>query len=801
MHHRSKPEPPDSINQEKLKLNDKHSKMKTCITIIFFLLANYFSTAQPGKKPAAKEKPPTQKEMEAMMKEAEKMMGEMSPEDKKMMDSMGIKMPSFKNVPQVGDKELADAYAMEGVVVPPKNTTLIPTIPTKIFSTNELLAYAKTTNASVATTIKPEAKQIADKVIELFKTDKYHGALIASAANGMWAMGYKESSVYLMGKAIEALPNANNYNNYASYLTMLGAAHMAIPILNKLNSAHRKNTTILNNLAQAWLQLGDEDKTNKYLDSTIMIYAYHPQANYTKCLVLESHGRHAEAIEALNRSLKHSITNKKLNKLRELEKDKTKTQPKGYHIPKVYSSSSFNLNAYTAAIPSVYAKTAGMAEENQWIAFREQISQEKEKIEARRDGIIIMMDAEGQKNTTKPAKQKTIVFPPYYHQALKRYQNYLEGERLSIKKETSEGVDYFQQWGKLKSAFRMALDAEKERYKKMEDAAGVPLPPNCDGELPIIAKYVAAINELNKKYNERLVKRLVTSYYQNYNYSTDIATTDLAALKAVLDLKIDFLQKLLELKHEHNNSIICSKENEESSYTKKELPDYDEVNCNILNTIWFPGFGSVVYRCNNATMMINSKLLPAGGSLTLRYDNFLVEQFSVAAKVKAVDIELGAKFDKDGKFVSGNGSVGTKIKGIDVSANGEIDEKGLIKGSADLGIDGELKFLPQGLEGEAPVELGLKGELGVSMDFDSEGNTDFTVKQKTEGTIASNVEIDNKVEMEPGKMSVGGKITEPETMKLPLPNAPSVSISAENSWSVNSGFSVAKGELSGIRHK
>ncbi len=774
--------------------------MKRILHTLFFICILSNTDAQQGKKPAQKEKPPTAKEMEDMMKEAQKMMDEMNPEDKKMMDSMGIKMPNMKNAPQVSDKELADAYTMEGVVIPPKNNTLIATIPTKIFSGTELLSYAKTTNTSVAATIKPEVKQIADKVIEIFKTDKYYGALIASAANGMWTMGYEESAVYLMGKAVEVLPNANNFNNYAAYLTMMGAAHMAIPILNKLNTVHRRNTTILNNLAQAWLQLGDEEKTNKYLDSTIMIYAYHPQANYTKCLLLESLGKHTEAIEALHRSLKHSITNKKLAKLKELEKDKSKQQPKGYHIPKVYSSSSFNLNAYTAMIPPAYAKTAGMAEENQWIGFREQIRQEKEKIEASRDGVIKLLDAEGQKITAKLLKQKTIVFPPYYHHAILRYQNYLEGMRLSIKKETGEGVEYLQQWAKLKSDFRIELDAEKKSYRKQEDAAGVPLPPNCKGELPIIAKYVSAINELNKKYNELLVRKLVTSSYQNYNYSTDIATTDLAALKSVLDLKIGFLQKILELKHEYNNSIICAEE-EESYYTKKELPDYDEVNCNILNTIWFPGFGSVVYRCNNATMSINSKLLPFGGDVTLRYDNFLVEQFSVAAKVKALDIEVGAKFDKDGKFVSGNGSVGTTIKGIDVSANGEIDEKGLIKGSVDMGIDGDLKFLPEGLEGEAPVEIGLKGELGVSMDFDSEGNTDFTVKQKTEGTIGSNIETDNEVEMVPGMMTKGGQVTDPKTMKLPLPKAPSVSISAENSWSVNSGFSVTKGELSGLRHK
>lgn len=52
-----------------------------------------------------------------MMKEAEKMMGEMSAADKKMMDSQGIKMPSFKNVPKVSDKELAKACEVENLNV------------------------------------------------------------------------------------------------------------------------------------------------------------------------------------------------------------------------------------------------------------------------------------------------------------------------------------------------------------------------------------------------------------------------------------------------------------------------------------------------------------------------------------------------------------------------------------------------------------------------------------------------------------------------------------------------------------
>ena len=59
-------------------------------------------------KPKPKEKPPTQSEMEKMMKEAQMEMNNMDPETLRMMDSMGIKRPSFKNVPKLSDKQLAE---------------------------------------------------------------------------------------------------------------------------------------------------------------------------------------------------------------------------------------------------------------------------------------------------------------------------------------------------------------------------------------------------------------------------------------------------------------------------------------------------------------------------------------------------------------------------------------------------------------------------------------------------------------------------------------------------------------------
>ena len=102
--------------------------MKNVYIIISFMLLAICSFGQ--KKPT--EKPPTQKEMQDMMKEMQQVMDEISEEDKKMMDSMGIKMPNMKalqkTIAGVSDKQLKQAWEEANRSVPVKDATRISSI-------------------------------------------------------------------------------------------------------------------------------------------------------------------------------------------------------------------------------------------------------------------------------------------------------------------------------------------------------------------------------------------------------------------------------------------------------------------------------------------------------------------------------------------------------------------------------------------------------------------------------------------------------------------------------------------------
>lgn len=750
-------------------------------------------------KPSTNKKPSPQKEMDATIKEIQKAMDAMSPDEKKMLESMGVKTPTTKVLPNASDKQWADASEDDEKVIPSKKTELISHLPKKIFSVAELDTYLKTTNTSVASIITPKSKELAEKVMKQFKNDPYYGFMIASAANGMWMMGLKEPAVYLMGEATKVLPNADNYNNYAAYLTMTGAGHMAIPILQKLNSLYPKNSTVLNNIGEAWLQLGDEFKAESYLDSAIMVYACHPQANYTKCLILKSKGKTAEAIVALKQSLKHSVTKRKLEELNKLEKN-PKVQSK-YYVPRTYFSTSFNLGVYTALLPTNYSKKAGMNIENEWEAFRDQLSDEKTGLDAAIRMADKQAEQEIQKMQSKGMQSKQVVFSPYYLKALQVYSIKSSGNsaELKAKQQAEEYGKYLTEWAQNKGGFTTQLDKEKERFET-EAPNETLLQGNCSAEMSIITKYLTIINGLNEAYREKNVRQWVTDAYNLYDIATATSISEGAALSLVLRIKRDFVRRLLELKHEFYDYPDCITENEVQKPGRKNLPDYDKVNCKTASSLYVPLTGQITIRCNEMDVIFNPTYIPVKASWTEDFNTNRIEEASIGVTIKAVDLTVSGKLDADGNFESGKVSIGKNIKGIDVSANGEFDANGFTKGSVDLGIDGSLSLLPKTITESAPVDVSLKGKLGVGLELGPEGITDIYVKENTTLDVASSVEADIGKE---GKEALGyiNEIAKGANVEIPEPKlSTGASISADNRISVNSGYSAhTSGELSGIK--
>ncbi|NRF40124.1 M48 family metallopeptidase [Pedobacter foliorum] len=284
--------------------------------INILIIATVIATVAFGQS----KNPTNKKELDDKVKQAQQQLDKLTPEQKKMMEQMGISTKVISMSDGATDADVKAAVSGGGAFdVPSKNNTLIGAIPQITLTAARIPAYIKTLNDYIEKGIANDEKQIGQNVYSYFKTNKYKAELIGNESVGFWTVGRPEIAVYIMGKACaDNGSDADLLSNFAAMLSMGGAPHRAIPLLEYLNKQYPDNTTILNNLGQAWFYLGETDKANANLEKVVKAFAYHPQANYTQCLIQQSKGNTPKAIEKMKNSLAYSFSLDKINMLRKL---------------------------------------------------------------------------------------------------------------------------------------------------------------------------------------------------------------------------------------------------------------------------------------------------------------------------------------------------------------------------------------------------------------------------------------------------------------------------------------------------
>lgn len=284
--------------------------MKRIQTLIIAILISTAAFSQ-SKNPTNK------KEIDDKIKQAQQQLDKLTPEQRKMLEQMGMstKVPSMPT--GVADADVKGAVSGGSAFgVPSRNAALIGAIPQITLTAVTVPTYLKSLGDYVEKSIANDAKLLAQQVYTSFKSNKYDAATIGNAAVGYWSSGQLEIAVYLISCACsDNASDADMLSNFAAMLSMGGAPHRAIPLLDYLNKQYPDNTTIMNNLGQAWFYLGETEKANVQLEKVVKAFAYHPQANYTQCLIQQSKGNTPKAIENMKKSLAYSYSMDKINML------------------------------------------------------------------------------------------------------------------------------------------------------------------------------------------------------------------------------------------------------------------------------------------------------------------------------------------------------------------------------------------------------------------------------------------------------------------------------------------------------
>jgi len=286
----------------------------------FVMLLWMSALAQPAKKT---NKPPTVADMQKAMKEAQKELDKLSPEDKEMMEEMGIKMPDFNKplLKGVTDKQLQQAYEDDKLWVPRKNTPLITKAGKKLANEAELKSFLTTSCLHIKKGLGPKNMAETEQVIKELKERSGSGNITpASAATLLMLAGKSKLALGAFQKAFEQ-PTAidyNDLNNFAALCNMMGGVQVSLPVLNFMDSKFPDNAIVLNNIGQAWFSCGDKDQAKAFFLKCTQIVPDHAQANEGLANVYMAEGNVAQAQACIKKSVKKAYSQEKVDKAKKM---------------------------------------------------------------------------------------------------------------------------------------------------------------------------------------------------------------------------------------------------------------------------------------------------------------------------------------------------------------------------------------------------------------------------------------------------------------------------------------------------
>ena len=292
--------------------------MRILIFLILTVLASVPAQSQvPSKKEMQEQMQQVIKELNSQIADLEKQIADAkkNKEDESVIKDLqdqlamlkkqvGLMGGLNKNISNVSDKTFKTAVEEENTEgVPKRDDARINALPKKILTGAELNVFVQKIFTAIDNRIslsqKKNATDLYNEINGKSKSPKASG----NVAVLCWLAGSTDMAIWIMGKScMDDMSNTDNLNNYASFLTMVGGEHLAIPILKNLNQRFPGNSTILNNLGQAWYGLGNMAAAGNHLDSANGRAAGHPHANETKSKIDESQGREEESIEDLKKS-------------------------------------------------------------------------------------------------------------------------------------------------------------------------------------------------------------------------------------------------------------------------------------------------------------------------------------------------------------------------------------------------------------------------------------------------------------------------------------------------------------------
>lgn len=665
---------------------------------------------------AQQKNPTTTKEMQDKIKQAKQQLDKLTPEQKKMMEQMGISTTVPSMPAGVTDADVNVAVNGGAFAVPSKNATLIAAIPKITLTASTLPSYIKSLNDYIEKGIPADSKFIAENVYAFFKTNKYSAEMTGNEAIGFWTFGRPEIAVYIIGKACsDNATDADLLSNFSAMLSMGGAPHKAIPVLEYLNKQYPDNTTILNNLGQAWFYLGEMDKADEQLNKVVKAFAYHPEANYTQCLIAQSKGNTTKAIAKMKNSLAYSYSLDKINMLRKLG---YKAKASDLRIPFRPDPNPLGLrNFIRPDVPTSYADELRLRDD--WDAFQKQVNEKSMQLAK---DMIPYQQANNQKA----------------QQAYKKFANKDSSEILKMKADKATASNIYRRTAEINleemskdggAAYRLKKAIAKiDSIRKDFQAKDLSQRKNLEKQNSIIANQETELAKkgenigfdncvVQQKYSEWVYSnfnRPLEEAYESYLHQLSIKITEELYWKQFTQDENTFEATKIAAKKEwlaalgNTRYIATNKYGDckvpEKKGSKYKLADFYDMHCAFKSTLDF-GVYQQTFECGKAHVTFDAGKL--SGEFNFKFDDKGNNHFT-NGRMEATAIDKSVSAGK------GPLQVGASVKaGVGVEFTSRGVEDVYATGEAKVTVGSDTVSDPSGMVSDPGVTITASGRMSL----------------------------------------------------------------------------------------
>lgn len=585
--------------------------------------------------------------------------------------------------------------------IPARNEQRIKSVPKQVYNNSQLKKHLIVIVQKLDGWMNENDRKMVDFILQLPESNNPDN--LAALANSFWMCANYNTALILMGKAALMKPDVDKLNNFAAFLEMMGGEELALPILQRLNHDFPGNSTVLNNIGQAWFGLGDLEKAQKYLDSALLIFPAHPQANLTCAVIAESKGDINKAVQLLRRSITNAYSKDKENMLSRLgyeisEKDFSEK----IHVPE----DALGFDKWIAEIPKWPMNVMEVLElKPAWDEFFNQIETEeaslREKMALLQKQWNELLNTSAEKGIPVPLQHRPVNLGPkasilfrYYAQdrdGRRRYQT----DKIQYDGEwwTSMADSLIQQLNQKMLAIKSKYEGDPQKEKIM-----------CEEMTKACNEFIGAMNLASQTYFKPLLDSKKKEISDDAYFGSITAANDLDAEMAAINAKLKFLDlfsTILRPTIVFDNGLpptICIPEQTKKAHFRK-LRDFDDINCNNKVEFTMPGIGSWGFYCNKSTFNFKPMFSPLGVSFIQNLNT--------------------------NEFITGSVSIG---KGpADITAAYDFENE---KGSVDAGIKIGKKNL-------GPIELSAKATTKI--EFDRSGISDVSIGVETAASAGNDI--------------------------------------------------------------